>query len=614
MTENNEKPARKPRPFYGRKNHTRDSAEKTENNEQTNRPARAEKPFVKNEKPLVKKADGDNEPKKDKLKIIPLGGLNEIGKNMTVIEFGDDIMIIDAGLAFPGDDMPGIDLVIPDMTYLRRNARKIRGIVITHGHEDHIGSLAYLLKEFNIPVYCTKLAAGLITNKLIEHRLNKRTKLIRVSAGETSKIGLFKVEYINTNHSIPDTVALAITTPLGVIVHTGDFKIDTTPVAGDVIDLTRFGELGKQGVLALMSDSTNVERPGFAMSERKVGAGIDAQFRNCEKRILVATFASNIYRLQQIIDSAEKYGRKVAVSGRSMENVLGVATELGFMKVPQGMLISLNDVKKYAKSKVVIMTTGSQGEPMSALVRMAQGTHKQIEVTADDKILIAASPIPGNEKAVYTLINELYKKGAEVVFDKLADMHVSGHACQEELKIMLNLTKPKYFIPVHGEYRHLKMHANLAEGVGIKPKNIFISEIGRPIEFTKTGARLGKMVPAGKVLVDGLGIGDVGTAVLRDRKLLSQDGIIIVAFAIDPENGTLISGPDIVSRGFIFVKSAEDLMQNLKKAAEKSVEKSLEKQIHDWSTIKNNVKNDMSDYLYKATKRNPIILPIMMDL
>ncbi len=550
----------------------------------------------------------------EKLKIIPLGGLNEIGKNMTVIEYGEDIIVVDCGLAFPDNDMLGVDLVIPDITYLRRNAKKIRGIFITHAHEDHIGALPYVLKELHVPVYCTKLAAGLITNKLAEHKLQRRTKLYRVRRGETIKTGCFSVEFIATNHSIPDSVAFAITTPLGVVVHTGDFKIDTTPVASETINLTRFGELGNQGVLALLSDSTNAERPGFAASEKTVGQGLDAQFKNCDKRIIVATFASNIYRMQQIMDAAQRYGRKVAVSGRSMENTLAVATELGYIKVPKDILISLNEVRKFPKNQVVIITTGSQGETMSALSRMASSSHRQIEVGEGDKILIAASPIPGNEKPVYNLINELFRKGAEVVYEKMAEMHVSGHAYREELKIMLSLVRPKYFIPAHGEYRHLKMHGELAESVGVNPKNIFITDIGRPVEFTKNTAKLGKLVPAGKVLVDGLGIGDVGAAVLRDRKILAEDGVIIVAFAVDTKKGTIVTGPDIVSRGFIFVKNAEDLMQGLKSEAQKSILKSLENKVKDWTQIKNNVKNDLSEYLYRTTKRSPMILPIIMDL
>ncbi|MFI3115141.1 MAG: ribonuclease J [Clostridia bacterium] len=550
----------------------------------------------------------------EKLKITPLGGLNEIGKNMTAIEYEDNIVVIDCGLAFPDDSMLGVDLVIPDITYLKRNIEKVRAIVITHAHEDHIGALPYVLKELSVPVYCTKLAAGIIETKLKEHRMNKKVKLYRIKRSETIRVGSFNIEFIPTNHSIPDSVALAITTPLGVIVHTGDFKVDMTPVVpGDTIDLTRFGELGKEGVLVLMSDSTNVERPGYTLSEKTVGEAFDFQFKNCDKRIIVATFASNIYRLQQIIDAAEKFGRKVAASGRSMENILDVAIKLGYIKMPQGMLIPLTDVKKYSKDQIVIMTTGSQGEPMSALVRMANSTHKQIEVGVGDKILIAATPIPGNEKSVYNLINELYKKGAEVVYDKLADMHVSGHACQEELKLMLALVKPKYFIPVHGEFRHLKTHAKLAEQVGVRPKNIFVTEIGRPVEFTKNTAKLGKLVPAGKVLVDGLGVGDVGTVVLRDRKLLSQDGVIIVAFAVDTDNQIITAGPDIISRGFIFLKGSEDIMQGIRTSAENSIMRSMGKDVKNWNVIKNNMKNDMADYLYKTTKRNPVIIPIIMD-
>lgn len=549
------------------------------------------------------------------MKIIPLGGLNEIGKNMTVIEYGDEIVVIDCGLAFPDDELLGVDLVIPDITYLRRNADKIKAFVITHAHEDHIGAIPYVFKEISAPIYCTKLAAGIIDTKLVEHKMQNKVKLKRVNIGSRFKIGSFEIEFIRTNHSIPDSAAIAINTPVGMIVHTGDFKIDTTPVSGDMIDLPRLGEIGKKGVMLLMSDSTNAQRPGMSMSERIVGEGLDTQFKNCDKRIIVATFASNIYRVQQILEKADKYGRKVALSGRSMVNTFEVAVKLGYIKIPSpNVLIDLNETNKYPREKLVIITTGSQGETMSALNRMAFSEHKQIEVGPGDKVLIAATPIPGNEKPVYKMINELFKKGAEVVYEKMAEMHVSGHACQEELKIMLAMIKPKYFMPVHGEHRHLMVHGELAKKVGVTPKHVFIGDIGKPLEITKTNARFTGAVPAGKVLVDGLGVGDVGTAVLRDRKHLSQDGLIIVVVTIDGTTHEVISGPDIISRGFIYVRDAEALMAELKKTATKSLDKCKKTKMKEWNGMKNIIKNDLSDYLYKKTKRNPMILPIITEV
>ena len=551
---------------------------------------------------------------KEKLKIIPLGGLNEIGKNMTVIEFGQDIFVIDCGLAFPDNEMLGVDLVIPDITYLRRHKNKVRGIVITHGHEDHIGALPYVLKELNVPVYCTRLVAGILNSKFEEHRMLGKVKINCVKAGDHIKLGCFDVELIHTNHSIADAVALAVRTPLGTIIHTGDFKIDSTPVSGAMIDLTRFGELGKEGVLALMSDSTNVEREGFTPSELEVGKSFEAQFKNCDQRIIIATFASNIYRIQQVLDAAANHGRKVAICGRSMENIARVATELGYLSAPRNVMIDISEINRYPKSKVVVVCTGSQGEAMSALYRMAFSSHKQVEIGMGDKVIISASAIPGNEKSVTKMINELSKKGADVVYDRSAIIHVSGHACKEELKLILSLVKPKYFIPVHGEYRMLRKHGELAVQTGVNPRNVIIADIGRPIEITHKSARLANPVPSGKVLVDGFGIGDVGTAVLRDRKHLSEDGLLVVVVTLDSESGIVIAGPDIVSRGFIYVKEAEDLMGELRRISQRTLDRCLDEDIRDWTTIKANVKNDLSEFLYRKTKRSPMILPVIMEI
>lgn len=551
---------------------------------------------------------------KEKLKIIPLGGLNEIGKNMTVVEYGQDIFVIDCGLAFPDNEMLGVDLVIPDISYLRRHKNKVRGIVITHGHEDHIGALPYVLKELDVPVYCTRLVAGILNSKFEEHRMLGKVKINCVKAGDHIRLGCFDIELIHTNHSIADSVALAVRTPLGTIIHTGDFKIDATPVSGEMIDLTRFGELGKEGVLALMSDSTNVERDGFTPSELEVGKTFEAQFKNCDQRIIIATFASNIYRVQQVLDAAVNHGRKVAICGRSMENIAHVATELGYLTAPEDVMIDISEINRYPKSKVVVVCTGSQGEAMSALYRMAFSGHKQVEIGMGDKVIISASAIPGNEKAVTKMINELSKKGADVVYDRSAIIHVSGHACKEELKLMLSLVKPKYFIPVHGEYRMLRKHGELAVQTGVDPRNVVISDIGRPIEITAKNARLGNTVPAGKVLVDGFGIGDVGTAVLRDRKHLSEDGLLVVVVTLDSESGIVIAGPDIVSRGFIYVKEAEDLMDELRRISQRALDRCLDADIRDWTTIKANVKNDLSEFLYRKTKRSPMILPVIMEI
>lgn len=549
--------------------------------------------------------------KKNKLKIIPLGGLDEIGKNMTIIEYGNEMIMVDCGMAFPDDDMPGVDLVINDISYVEKNRQKLKGIFLTHGHEDHIGGLPYFLRQINVPVYGTRLTLGLVEYKLKEHNLVSKVKLMRTKAGETIKCGnFFSIEFVRTNHSIADSCALAIKTPAGTVIHMGDFKIDPTPIVGDMIDIARLGELGNEGVLALMSDSTNVERPGYAMSERSVGDKFYNIFKNCKKRIIVATFASNVHRVQQIINAAVENGRKVAVSGRSMENIVELSILLGYMKIPEGVLINLDNIGKYPPEKIVIITTGSQGEPMSALTRMAFSDHKKVEVTKDDLIIISATPIPGNEKSVSNVINELFKIGAEVIYKSLADVHVSGHACQEELKMILALTKPKYFIPVHGEHRHLMLHAGLAEKMGIN--NTFILQNGSVLEMDKKDAKISGNITAGKILVDGLGVGDVGNIVLRDRKLLAQDGLIIVVVTVSGETGHIVSGPDIISRGFVYVRESEDLMLKIKEVARESIESC--NRSHDWATIKNSVKNNVYRYIYDTTKRSPMIMPIIMEV
>ncbi|MDI6604159.1 ribonuclease J [Aceticella autotrophica] len=551
---------------------------------------------------------------KAKLKIIPLGGLNEIGKNMTVFEYGNDIIVVDCGLAFPDDEMLGIDLVIPDISYLLKNKDKVKAIVLTHGHEDHIGALPYVLKQLNLPIYGTRLTLGLVENKLKEYGLLRDSKLITVKPKETVKIGQFKIEFIRTTHSIADSVALAIHTPVGVIFHSGDFKIDYTPIAGEVADFHRFAELGAQGVLVMLCDSTNIERPGYTMSERTVGETFDNLFRKAEQRIIVATFASNIHRVQQIIDSAHKFGRKVAISGRSMINVVNVAKELGYLDIPADILIDLDEANKLSFDKVVIITTGSQGEPMSALTRMASSEHKKVEIVPGDTVIISASAIPGNEKFISRVINQLFKKGAEVIYDTLADVHVSGHACQEEIKLLHTLIKPRFFIPVHGEYRHLKQHAHLAESLGMDPKNIFIADNGTVLEFTKSSGRITGTVTAGKVLVDGLGVGDVGNIVLRDRKHLSQDGLFVVVVTISKEKRSIIAGPDIISRGFVYVRESEDLIEEAKNLVRKTLSQCEKDDICEWTSIKTMIKDCLSSLLYEKTKRNPMILPIIMEI
>ena len=549
----------------------------------------------------------------EKLKIIPLGGLDEIGKNMTVLEYGKDMIVIDCGVGFPDEDMYGVDLVIPDFTYLQQNEKKLRGIFITHGHEDHIGSIPYCMQQVSCPIHATAMTCGLVKLKLEEHRIADKVKLITHKPGDVVKAGCFSVEFIHVNHSIADAVALAVHTPVGTVIITGDFKIDPTAKDG-MIDLARLGELGNQGVLALLCDSTNVERQGYTPSENIVAEGLDRQFKNCDKRIIVTTFASNMHRIQAVLATAHRYGRKVAVTGRSMENMLKVAQDLGYIKVPAGTIVDLAATKSLPQNKIVIVSTGSQGENMSALYRMAFSTHKQVDIVSGDRIIISASAIPGNEKAVSRIINELYRKGAEVVYEKSEGLHVSGHACQEELKIIHALTKPRFFIPVHGEQRHLQIHGKLAVQMGMAPKNVCIADIGNVIELTKKTIKVNGTVPAGKVFVDGTGVGDVGSVVLRDRKHLAQDGMIVVCVNLSSQDGSIITGPDIITRGFIYVKESEELMEELRLVAMEAIERCARKRVRDWTAIKTAIKNDLSGYLFKTTKRNPMILPVIMEI
>ena len=549
----------------------------------------------------------------EKLKIIPLGGLDEIGKNITVLEYGKDMIIVDCGVGFPEEDMYGVDLVIPDFSYLVANQKKLRGLFITHGHEDHIGSIPYLMREINCPVHGTAMSNGLIKLKLDEHKLSDKVKLITHKPGETVKAGCFNVEFIHVNHSIADACAFAIHTPVGTVIFTGDFKIDPTAKDG-MMDLARLGELGNKGVLALMADSTNVERTGYTPSERIVEESLDRQFKHCDQRIIVTTFASNMHRIQSILTTAQRYGRKVAVTGRSMENMLKVAQELGYLKIKQGTIVDISAIKSLPKSKIVIVSTGSQGENMSALYRMAFNTHKQVEITAGDRVIISASAIPGNEKSVSKIINELYRKGADVVYEKSEGLHVSGHACQEELKIVHGLVHPKFFLPLHGEQRMLQIHSKLAQSMGMNPRNVFIGTIGTVFEFTGKTCKVAGTVPAGKVFVDGSGVGDVGSVVLRDRKHLAEDGMIVVCVNLSAEDGSIITGPDIITRGFIYVKESEELMDQLQNVAMEAIERCQRKNLRDWTTIKSAIKNDMSGYLYKSTKRNPMILPVITEI
>ena len=549
----------------------------------------------------------------EKLKIIPLGGLDEIGKNCTVLEYGKDMIVVDCGVGFPEEDMYGVDLVIPDFSYLVANQKKLRGMFITHGHEDHIGSIPYAMREVNCPIHGTAMTNGLIKLKLEEHKLADKVKLITHKPGDVVKAGVFQVEFIHVNHSIADAVAFAIHTPVGTVVMTGDFKLDPTSKDG-MMDLARLGELGSKGVLAMLCDSTNVERSGYTPSENLVAESFERQFRNCDQRIIVTTFASNMHRIQSIIATAQRHGRKVAVTGRSMENMLKVAQELGYLKVKQGTIVDISAIKSLPKNKIVIVSTGSQGENMSALYRMAFNTHKQVEITSGDRIIISASAIPGNEKSISKIINELYRKGADVVYEKSEGLHVSGHACQEELKIIHGLVKPRFFLPIHGEQRHLQIHSKLAQAMGMNPRNIFIGEIGSVFEFTAKSCKLKGTVTAGRVFVDGSGVGDVGSVVLRDRKHLAEDGMIVVCVNLSAEDGSILTGPDIITRGFIYVKESEQLMESLQNVATEAIERCQRKGVRDWSAIKSTVKNDLSGYLYKTTKRNPMILPVISEI
>ncbi len=549
-----------------------------------------------------------------KIKIIPLGGLGEIGKNMTAFECGSDIIVVDCGLGFPDEQMYGIDIVIPDIAYLKANASRIRGIVLTHGHEDHIGAIPYVMRELDVPIYATPLTAALVELKLEEHDLLYNTQIFTRKAGDVFRLGCFTVEFINVNHSIADAVALAIKTPLGTIIHTGDFKIDITPIQGKMIDLPRFGQLGNEGVLALLSDSTNVEKPGYSVSEMKVGETFDRLFKNCDQRIIVTTFASNVYRLQQIIDVAAKYKRKVGITGRSMENILRVATVLGYLTVPEGVLTDITQINKLPKNKVVIISTGSQGEAMSALYRMAFSEHRQINIEPGDRVIVSASAIPGNENMISKVIDELFHKGAEVIYERNTDLHVSGHASQEEQKMLLALVKPKYFIPVHGEYRMLVKHAELGKLMGVTPKNVVIAENGKVIEISKKSIKVTGSVQSGAVMVDGTGVGDVGSVVMRDRHRLAEDGMVVVVVTLSSFDNSMLAEPEILTRGFVYVKEAEEMLSELKRVTVEAVQACEDSGIRDWSSIKSRIKSSVSAYLYKATKRSPMILPLISEV
>lgn len=601
---------------------------KPKNTNGKNKPGKTKK-GVLNKKQTHNKKSTTNKPTKGKkttrekmpktpdigVRIAFLGGLNEVGKNMTLYECGDDMILVDCGLAFPEPDMLGVDLVIPDFTYVEQNVNKIKGIFITHGHEDHIGGLAYLLQRVNIPVYGTKLTIGLIENKLREHKILDIAKLNVIKPKDKIKLGCFEVEAIHVNHSIPDALALAISTPAGLILQTGDFKIDTTPIDGDVIDLARIAKLGEKGVLCLLADSTNAQRPGYTASERTVGESFARLFQKADgKRLIVATFASNIHRVQQIIDVAKSVGRKVALSGRSLENVVETASKLGYLNVPEGILVSIDSVSRYPHDKLVIITTGSQGEPMSALYRMAFSEHRRVEIGTGDYVIISATPIPGNEKTVGKVVDELLKRGAEVVYEKMYDVHVSGHACQEELRLIMSLAKPKFFIPVHGEQKHLRSHAQLAESMGIAPGNIYIADNGKQVELTKRKMSIVEDVPAGKVFVDGYGVGDVGSAVIRERKRLAEDGLIIINAVIERDTGMLVSGPDIVSRGFVYVRDSEQLIAEAKLVAQIVIDECIHEGIIEWGTIRNRIRDDISRLLYDRTKRNPMVIPIINSI
>lgn len=563
----------------------------------------------------IKPAPGKSKAEPKPIKVSFLGGLNEVGKNMTLFEYGEDMFLVDCGLAFPDQDMLGVDLVLPDFTYVERNADRIRGIVITHGHEDHIGGLPYLLKVLNVPVYGTKLTVGLIQGKLREHGLLNSASLNVIKPGDVITLGGFTVEAIHVNHSIPDALGLAIRCEGGTIVHTGDFKIDTTPIDGGMMDLGRLAEIGQEGVLCLMSDSTNAERPGFTESERKVGESFETLFRKAgNNRIIVATFSSNIHRVQQIMNVAASLGRKVALVGRSLENVVSISAELGYLNIPEGIVIDINMINRYPADKLVIITTGSQGEPMSALTRMAFSDHRKVEIHPNDYVIISATPIPGNEKTVSRVVNELMKLGADVVYEKMYEVHVSGHACQEELKMIMGIVKPKYFIPVHGELKHLRKHAGLALSMGIPKENILIADNGRVAEISKKALRCTSTVPAGRVFVDGYGVGDVGSVVLRDRKHLAQDGLVIVAVCIDRESGMIVSGPDVVTRGFVYVKESEELINAAREVAVEAIEAQTDGGYFDWNSIKASLRDEISHLMYERTKRSPMILPVIMEV
>ena len=588
-----------------------DRAERAERQERSERPERSRRD--NGQRTSQKKQP--REVRYAPVKFTALGGLNEIGKNLYVYECCNDMFIVDCGLAFPDEDMPGVDLVVPDFTYLEKNKDRFRGIVITHGHEDHIGALPYLLKKVNVPIYGTRLTLGLVEGKLKEHNLLSQASLNVVEPRQNVRMGCMSVEFIRVNHSIPDACALAIHTPAGVIVHTGDFKVDYPPIEGGIIDLARFGELGNRGVLALMSESTNAERPGYTKSERSVGESFKNLFNSAEgKRIIIATFSSNIHRIQQIIDQAIIHDRKVAISGRSMQNVIAKAVELNYVRIPEGMLIDIEDVNKYPPEKLVICTTGSQGEPLSALSRMSSGDHRQVTITPMDFIIISATPIPGNEKLVTTVVNELMKQGAEVIYESMYEVHVSGHACQDELKMMISLTKPKFFIPIHGEYKHLKKHSKLAIGMGIPEDHIFIADLGQVLETDGVEMKFTGTVPSGRVMVDGYGVGDVGSVVLRDRKHLAEDGVMIIVATIDRETGNVLAGPDIVSRGFVYVRESEALLDEAKQLMKQVMDNCRDRNIREWGNIKSAMRDALSDYIYSKTKRSPMILPIIMEV
>ncbi len=613
-----------------RKNDTKNSTEKEKTNNRNTRVRKETKKQeyeknqennkveVREEKKRVERKTTkkkENIFKKSKLKIIPLGGLHEVGKNITVFEYEDEIIVVDCGLSFPEDDMLGIDLVIPDITYLQRNVDKIKGLIITHGHEDHIGSVPYFLKQINIPVYAPKLAMGLIRNKLEEHRILRNSTLVEITQGQTINFGKnFKVEFIRSTHSIPDSVMLSITTPVGTILHTGDFKIDYTPIDGKIMDFGRIAELGNKGILALMSDSTNAERKGFTMSESSIGPVFDDLFEGCTKRIVVATFASNVHRVQQIVSSAVKYKRKIAICGRSMINMIMTAKDLGYIDCPDDIFIDIDTMSTYNDEQLVIITTGSQGETMSALTRMAAGEHRKVKITQNDLVIISANPIPGNEKSVSKVIDDLMQIGAEVVYSALADVHVSGHACQEEQKLIFALAKPKFFIPVHGEYRQLKAHAETAQMMGVEAKNIVLMQNGRIVELDENEIKFNGSVPNGKIFVDGLGVGDVGNIVLRDRQHLSQDGLIVIVLTMDSSTGEVVAGPDVISRGFVYVRESENLMDDVKNIVRHEIFKCEDKGIKDWGTIKSTVRENLRDYIFTKTKRNPMIIPIIMEV